>query len=373
PASGRPHDTARWADRAEATYRALQDNLYQGTDGHRLYREQTPAAQTDNQYSYLWPFREATQATQDLAGIRGHRTGHHGDVADRFAALGRYASTDAEHAGWDSYLPAPLGTDGDLFYDDNAVVGLSYVTRYQHGGGADALAGARAAFRTDTRAWDTDTTRSCPGGMHWVEADWNNLRAANVTGLFAELSAHLYEITRRPTYLHWAERAYDWNRTCLRQSAGLYQNDLGDDGAVNPTLWTYNSGAMIGTATILYRATGDRAWLRDAVDDARGALDYWTAQDRLYQQPAIFNSFLFQDLLLLDSVRHDPRYRTVLARYAERLWADNRDPATGLFHFQGGNGGPPDPSLPVSTLNQSAAVQLFSLLAWDPRDYDRIT
>jgi hypothetical protein len=358
PATAAGHsDRAQWAERAEASYRALQDHLYLGDTGHRLYAESTPAAPGGNPYSYLWEFREATQATLELRALPGNHRRYADDVTDRFAAIGQYASTDPAHPGYDSYLPAPLGGDGDLFYDDNAVVGLSFVDAYRAGGGADALAGATQAFRTDLRGWDTDTSKACPGGMHWVEASWNTIRAANVTGLFAELAANLYAITRDDTYLHWATRAYRWNRDCLMSSPGLYRNDLADDGSYDDTLWTYNSGAMIGTANALYRATGDRHWRSLALSDARGAMAYWTTGDRLYQQPAVFNAFLFRDVLPLL-----PGYRSTLDSYATRLWQDNRDPATGLFRFQASNGGAPDPAQPVGTLNQSAAVQLFALL-----------
>ncbi|GAA4202091.1 glycoside hydrolase family 76 protein [Actinocatenispora rupis] len=355
PATAAPNaDRTLWAHRAQASYQALQDNLYLGDAGHRLYAESTPAA-GGNPYSYLWEFREATQATLGVRGLPGGQR-YAGDVADRFAALGQYASPDPAHPGYESYLPAPLGGGGDLFYDDNAVVGLSFVDSYRSGGGAGALAGAEAAFRTDLRAWDSDPAKTCPGGMHWVEADWNTIRAANVTGLFAELAANLYATTRDRSYLDWAVRAYEWNRSCLMSSPGLYRNDIADDGTYDQTLWTYNSGAMIGTATVLYRATGDRRWRDLALGDARGAMAYWTA-DRLYSQPAIFNAFLFRDVLALD-----PAYRSTLDTYAARLWQDNRDPATGLFRFQASNGGAPDPAQPVNTLNQAAAVQLFALL-----------
>ncbi|GAA1321632.1 glycoside hydrolase family 76 protein [Actinocatenispora thailandica] len=350
-------DRARWATRAEASYRALQDHLYLGTTGHRLYAETTPAAPDGNPYSYLWEFREATQATLDVRALPGNHRRYATDVADRFAAIGQYASTDPAHPGYDSYLPPPLGTDGDLFYDDNAVVGLSFVDAYRGGRDARMLAGAEAAFRTDLRGWDTDPAKTCPGGMHWVEASWNTIRAANVTGLFAELAANLYAITGERDYLHWAVRAYRWNRSCLMSSPGLYRNDIADDGSYDDTLWSYNSGAMIGTAATLYRATGDRHWLSLARGDVRGAMAYWTSGDRLYDQPAVFNAFLFRDVLPIA-----PGYRSTLDSYAARLWRDNRDPATGLFRFQASNGGAPDPSLPVGTLNQAAAVQLFALL-----------
>jgi glycosyl hydrolase family 76 len=357
PATAGGSDRELWASRARASYQALQDYLYLGTAGHRLYAESTPAAAGGNPYSYLWEFREATQATLDVRGLPGDQQRYAGDVADRFAAIEQYASPDPTYPGYDSYLPAPLGGGGDLYYDDNAVVGLSFMDAYRGGGGRDALAGAEAAFSTDLRGWDTDPAKTCPGGLHWVEASWNTIRAANSTGLFAELAAKLYAVTGDSTYLDWAVRAYTWNRTCLMSSPGLYRNDIADDGTYDSTLWTYNSGAMIGTANMLYQATGDRQWLDDALGDARGAMAYWTADDRLYDQPAVFNAYLFRDLLPLL-----PEYRSTLDSYAQRLWQDNRDPDTGLFRFQASNGGAPDPAQPFATLNQAAAVQLFALL-----------
>jgi hypothetical protein len=362
-----------WSARAATAYAALQQNLYLGNAGHDLYLEQTPVQTGDNAYSYLWEFREATQATLDLQNIPGNTSTYGGDTASRFAALTQYSAQAPALPGFESYVTAPLGSGGDLYYDDNAVVGLSFITRYRADGDQAALRGATAAFTTDTRGWNTDATLPCQGGMDWYESSANNIRAANVTGLFAQLSADLYQITRQSSYLTWAEQAYQWNRSCLMQSPGLYSNDIDNTGTVDPTLWSYNSGAMIGTATELYRATGNATYLNDAVSDANGAMAYWTADGRLYQQPAIFNSYLFQDLLSLDSVRPNAAYYSTLETYAGQLWNDNRNTANNLFSFQSGNGGAPDTSLPVQTLNQSAVVQLFSLLAWNPQDYDRLT
>ncbi|MGH3489254.1 MAG: hypothetical protein ACRDP8_15265 [Actinopolymorphaceae bacterium] len=55
--------------------------------------------------------------------------------------------------------------------------------------------------------------------------------------------------------------------------------------------------------------------------------------------------------------------------YAEHTWASNRDPALGQFRFPPSGGGPYDPSSRPESLEQSAVVQTFALLAWNPRDY----
>ncbi|MGC5413376.1 hypothetical protein ACPXCX_58385, partial [Streptomyces sp. DT225] len=46
--------------------------------------------------------------------------------------------------------------------------------------------------------------------------------------LAAELAARLHQETHDSRYLTSAQRWYEWNWSCLRQSAGLYRNSLGD-------------------------------------------------------------------------------------------------------------------------------------------------
>ena len=358
-----------WKDRATAAYRSLQEHLYVDP----LYQENYPKQPADNPYSYLWPYREAVTAALSLHEAPGDSPVSRRDLATRFAGFDAYFSGMPGSAGYQSYVVPPLGTGGDLFYDDNAIVGLEFVRGYHATGDSRLIPHAVDALKAVERGWDNDPSRPCPGGEKWVESANNSFRAANVTGLGAQLAAHLYLIRHQRADLDFARKLFGWNQRCLRQSAGLYWNDISYDGVVNETLWTYNSGAMIASATLLYRATHDRSYLREAVAAARGALDYWTTGDRLYQQPAIFNAYLLNDLLLLSSEAPDARYRAVFEGYAARLWSENRDAATGLFHFQASGGGAPDPAnVPAQTLEQSAVVQIFAALAWSPRDHWRI-
>ncbi|PZF54107.1 hydrolase [Curtobacterium sp. MCSS17_008] len=353
-----------WQQRASATYDAMQDHLYTGAAGHGLYRENTDTT-VGNPYSFLWEYREATQAALDLQGMDAVGPAWANAAVARVDGFERYhAVRPGGRAGYESYLPAPIGTGGDVYYDDNAVVGLSLVSQYQATSDPGYLDRARGAFDIAVRGWNPDTTLTCPGGSDWIDRPDNTTRAANVTGLSAQLAAHLYEETGESSYLRWSTKLYSWNNRCLKESAGLYRNSIADDGTVDPTLWTYNSGAMIGTATILFRTTEDPKYLQQASNAARASLRYWTAENRLQQQPAVFNAFYFKDLLLLDSVQHDPAYRAALEQYATVTWRDNRDAATGLFHFQPSGGGDPAWDRPAATLDQAAMVQLFAVLGW---------
>jgi len=355
-----------WQARASASYDALQDHLYTGAAGHGLYRENTDTTE-GNPWSFLWEYREATQAVLDLQGLPGVGPAYTNSARARVDGFENYWDVaPGGRPGYESYLPAPLGSGGDVYYDDNGVVGLSFISQYQATGDPAWLDRARTAFSIASRGWNTDPALACPGGVDWIDTADNTTRGANVTGLAAQLAAHLYEETGENAYLRFSTQAYGWNESCLKQSAGLYQNSRHDDGTVDPTLWTYNSGAMIATATILYRATDDPTWLTKATDDARGSLAYWAADGRLQQQPAIFDSFYFKDLMLLDSVQHDPAYRAAVEDYATATWRDNRDPATGLFHFQPSGGGDYLPTRPAATLDQAAMVQIFAVLGWAP-------
>ncbi|MGW0350727.1 glycoside hydrolase family 76 protein [Streptomyces anthocyanicus] len=362
PAPTRPVSSDTWADRATGTYRALQKHLYEGPGDHGLYLEHTPRQATDQEHSYLWPFREAAQAAVDMQRLPRTGPAYRQDAAERFDTAELY-HTGGERPGYRSYLPAPLGTGGDVYYDDNAVVALSQLDQYEETGDARYLRRAEQVVPVVSRAWDGDAAKACPGGMDWYDAPGNTIRATNVTALSAQLAARLFEHTRNRAYLDKAEQWYGWVYACMRKAPGLYVNDRGDDGSTNETLWTYNSGAMIGTATALYRGTGDARYLEKAVADARGSLAYWTGGTRLHDQPAVFNAFYFKDLLDLDAVRPDSAYLSAMSAYADNTYRSNRDASSGLFRFQPSNGGDYDPAAPAATLNQSAMVQIFATLA----------
>ena len=358
-----------WADRAAASFAALQKYLYLG-GANGLYLENYPWQTGDNAYSYLFDLVEATAATIDMAGISTVGTSYRNEAALRFDALEYYWDPNRTPPAFDSYPPHPPASAGDPFYDDNAITGLEYARQFLATGDRRWLDGASGAFAFDTSGWDTDPNHPFPGGLHWVDASWNTIKATNATALAAELATHLYEATADRAYLDWGQRMYAWTRTYMRAAAGLYWNSVDFQGNIDKTLWIYNSGAMIGAATLLHRATGDSSYLEQASEDATGAVQYWTAGDRYFDQPCVFNAIFAANLLLFDSQSPGP-YRPVVERYAQHIWSSNRDPATGLFKFQPSGGGAYDPNARPQTVECSSAVQLFALLAWLEPDYWR--
>jgi glycosyl hydrolase family 76 len=355
--------------RATASYRALQ--RYLATD-HGLYRETYPQQDTGNPYSYVWPYSQAMVGTLMLNGMPGGGR-YADDVAHRLRALEAYWNAETDPPGYDSYLRPPLGQGGDKFYDDNEWIGLGFVQHYKRTGDPAALARSKQIFDLVVHGWDDDPSHPCPGGVFWTQAPWSQDRNTVSNGPGAELGLQLYLATRKPEYLTWAKRMFDWTNSCLLAPNGLYWDHIDLAGTVEKTQWSYNQGVMLGAATLLYRATGDRRYLARARSIAAAAIRFYDEDDRWFTQPARFNAIFFKNLLMLQAEAPDPAYRHAVQRYADTVWNEHRDPRTGIFptdldsgRFSTAGGDQ------VTLLEQSAMVQIYALLAWSPRDYRKL-
>ncbi len=162
PAPTRPVASSVWADRATSTYRALQGHLYQGTDAHRLYLEHTP----DKPPTRSTPIcGRSARPRRQPSTCRNCRKPEPPTAVTRLSGSTPSSSTTAPDRARATrpYLPAPLGTGGDIYYDDNAVVALSQLDQYEATGDRRLLERAEQVVPVVSRAWDDDATRALPG------------------------------------------------------------------------------------------------------------------------------------------------------------------------------------------------------------------
>ena len=112
---------------------------------------------------------------------------------------------------------------------------------------------------------------------------------------------------------------------------------------------------MIGAGTLLYQATGNSAYLFQARQTARAALEYFTPE-RLAGENPFFPSVFFRNLMYLDSVTHDPPGPKLAQAYNDNF-------GFGLHLFVAGS--------PASAqlLYQAAIVQIYALLSSPPSSY----
>ncbi|MCX5402044.1 glycoside hydrolase family 76 protein [Streptomyces sp. NBC_00102] len=353
PADGR--SASRSLSRARVTYRALE-RYFDTADGSGLVREQYPVAVDDRPYSYEWPLSQVHVAALDLAFVDPR---YAPALATRARAQELYwnpAGGTTGLAGYDSYPVAPHGDGGDMFYDDNEWVGLAKSQLHLQTGDRAALRRAEEIFALVESGWDTDAEHPSPGGVFWTQADWNHWRntVSNMPG--AQLGLRLHQITGASRYLESSRRFYDWTNTHLRTPEYLYWDNLDLAGTVDRTVWSYNQGVPVGVGVLLYEATRDRTYLNQARRTAEAAYTHFVTEDRLLSQPVFFNSIFFKNLLLLESVTGGSVYRQAMADYADHIWSEQRDSATGLMRFAE-NG-------TTQAIEQAAAVQVFAVLSW---------
>jgi predicted alpha-1,6-mannanase (GH76 family) len=145
-----------------------------------------------------------------------------------------------------------------------------------------------------------------------------------------------------------------WVERCMAAPNGLLWDHIGLDGAVERTHWSYNQGTAIGAYALLYRLAGDASALARARQLAAKSLDYFDRDPRT-GEPPFFLVIFFRNLLTLEQVDHESRYRSEAQAYADRIWSALRNPRTGLFSFRG--------AAPETLLEQAAVVQLYAALA----------
>jgi hypothetical protein len=346
------NDSARNRDHAVTSYAALRRYFYQ-PDAH-LYRETYPQV-TGNPYSYHWPFSQAVAATVDMAKLPQIGGQYYDSMRDRLVGLERYWNTTTTPPGYDSYVRPLLGGGGDKFYDDNEWAGLELVRIYQMTGDRAALQRAQQVFDLVVSGWDRDPTHPAPGGVFWTQSPGIRTRGTVSNAPAAELGMHLYTLTGRSYYLEWSKQIYDWTNRSLLAPNGLYWDNIDLNGTIEKTQWSYNQGTMIGASVLLYRATGNPAYLAQAERIADAALALYGVNDRYFTQHPAFNAIFFKNLLLLDAVRSKPAYRQAMQAYADAVWDRVRDPNTDLFVFV--------PDQPATLLENAAIVQIYATLA----------
>lgn len=345
--------------RALVAYEAMQTHYY--VKGSGLYEGEP--------FSYLWPFSQALAATVSVANIPNLGVSLARELQARLTGLNTYLDTNnsgasegvytSTLAAFDGTVAPPAGPGGTKYYDDNDWVGIELVRMYQLTHQSALLGSAEGIMAFEIAGWQERPGLACEGGIPFSNEVSSGERNTVTTAPAAELGTLLYQQTHNAAYLQFAEKAYEWVRRCLQQPANLYADHIGDRGVVEPRLWSYNQGTMIGAGTLLYQATGNSAYLYQARQTAKAALAYFD-NEKLGSEIPFFVSVYFRNLLYLDSVTHDPPGPAIAQNYVNYAWAHLRL-SNNMFVF----GAPPSAQLLV----QAAIVQIYALLSTPASTY----
>ncbi len=175
-------------------------------------------------------------------------------------------------AGFDVW-PVPKPTD--RYYDDNAWMVLALVETHEVLGDAKYLEHAKKTLRYVFSGEDA----KLGGGIYWKENYGPNEQPGKNTcsnGPSVAAALAVWKHTKSARSLAAAQRIYAWTRRNLRDSEdGLYWDGVGLDGRVDKTKWSYNTGLMIRSAAMLYGATKNPIYLRDAREAEAASLKKW--------------------------------------------------------------------------------------------------
>lgn len=320
----RDRAVAAWAALERACLRTDRDGPVLSEPAHGLHRSR-PA--------HAWPLSQVLHAAALLQAA---------GVPVPFEPLVR----SLEHYRAGAGFTATPGR-GPRYVDDNAWIGLALVQ-----GGRTADARPVLGF--------VGQGRTPAGGFRWRE-DLPSVHACSTgsAGLLA-LAAGGPD----PDALGVAEAALAFLEGPLRRADGLVADHLDGEGRLDPTTWAYNQGLAVGLHVELVargRAAGD---LDRARALAAATLDHFAVDDGLWRQPAAFTAVLLRLLLRLHAADGDPRWPQAVFGYVDRVWAEARDPASGLF-TEGGLGRYGD----GVALDQAAVVQLLALRAMPPAQW----
>jgi len=345
--------------RALLAFQAMQQNYY--LQGSGLYDGEP--------FSYLWPFSQALAATVSMSNIPHLGVSLAAEVQARLVGLRAYLDTNnsgaaegtytSTLAAFDGTVAPPVGPGGTKYYDDNDWVGIELARLYRFDHNTAVLGLAEGIMAFEMAGWQASPELICPGGIPFSNATENTDRNTVTTAPAVELALQLYRITANAQYLQFAEMAYEWVRRCLLQPSGLYADHISPQGVVEPMLWSYNQGTMIGAGTLMYQSTGNSGYLYEARQTAKAALAYFTPE-RLGSENPFFPTVYFRNLMYLDSVTHDPPGPKIAQAYVDYAWQHLRL-SDDLFVA----GSPAAAQLLV----QAAIVQIYALLSSPASSY----
>jgi hypothetical protein len=321
--------------RAERAYAAMQRYFDPGRAG---YREVVGRAQG----AHAWPLSQALAATLAMSRLAQTHVSASQASSRQLAQLRRRLLSGVV------FRASP---GGDVYWDDNEWIAFDLLDWDSLHADPALRTEALNVFGAVARAWDSDATKPCPGGVQWTNAAGNEDRNTVSTANGAVLGLRLYSLTHRPVLLWWSERMLSWLDQCMLAPNGLFWDHIDGLGQVDRTEWSYNQGAVIGSYLLLYRTTGQLSALTRAEAVADAALTdlapHWQSE------PPEFAAIFFRYLLQLAAADGRSDYVTAVRSYADQEWASARDPKTGLFSSNG----------PPRLLDQAAFVQLYAALA----------
>ncbi|MCW1734355.1 glycoside hydrolase family 76 protein [Anaerorudis cellulosivorans] len=228
----------------------------------------------------------------------------------------------------------------NIFYDDMEWNALAMLRAYQTTGDEKFKTAALEVWEDIKTGWN----ENAGGGIAWKK-DQPYSKNACSNGPASILASRLYQLFGNESDKEWALKIYEWEKETLFNPANgaVYDHIDSRTGYIQKKwIFTYNQGTFLGAALELYKITGEKDYLNDAmkaadytltnlIDSNDGLLkDEGNGDGGLFK--GIFVRYFTQLILNPDISSVDrTRYVTFLKFNAETLWRYGTDKQRLLF------------------------------------------
>lgn len=249
PTSVNPEITYTWAATADSLQQRTQE-VYLATNG-RYYRQHSD----NNTFHYWW------NAHMLDVLVDGYERTEADNYLSRMRAL------------LDGLKETNNGVYPNEFYDDMEWLALSSLRAYK-------VSNDPAFLDATNLLWEdikTGLNDNQGGGIAWKKDQlaYKNT-PANAPAII--LACRLYRDFSNTADIELAQELYNWLKSTLVDPAtGIVWDGInrqGDGEIDRDWLFTYNQGVFIGAAHELFKITGDRAYLNDALRTANAAITH---------------------------------------------------------------------------------------------------
>ena len=308
-------------------YGLLQETYPANPDNQVTYLAEGAEQKRNQEVSFLWPYSGMLSGGIALYKTTGDKKSLKVLEERILPGLEQYWDNIREPFCYQSY--PMFNGESDRFYDDNDWLAIDFCDLYALTKNKKYLEKAQTLYNYIYSGWDD----VLGGGIYWCEQKKTSKNTCS-NAPAAVLCMKLYNLTKDNTYLEQAKKTYDWTKNSLRDPEDfVYWDNVRLDGSVDKAKYTYNSGQMIQAGVLLYQQSGDKAYLKDAQETARGAYQRFTevrkavdgTETRFYTASPWFNVILLRGLTALYEVDHNPEYIRTMADNARYAWDHTRD------------------------------------------------
>ena len=307
--------------------------------------------------SFLWPYSGMMSGCVALYKATGNKK--YKKILEKriLPGMEQYWDNSRLPACYQSY-PTKYGQHG-RYYDDNIWIALDYCDYYQLTHKPASLEKAVALYQYIYSGWSDEIG----GGIFWCEQQKEAKHTCS-NAPSTVLGVKLYRLTKDAKYLEKAKETYAWTKKHLCDPTDhLYWDNINLKGKVSKEKYAYNSGQMIQAGVLLYQATGDEQYLKDAQQTAKGSYEHFLkpqptvkGEMKFFPSSPWFNVILFRGLKALYEVDKNDTYVKAMIDNADYAWQYTRDENGLLNNDWSGNRKDKFKSL----LENSCMIELYS-------------